>query len=94
MFKMTYPILAGKQVNIRMHIDKSWYAYQTIMPLMQAYGRGIRDTDDYCVMYVLDSDFDRLLNQHRYLFNEYFLEAIKQPVTKPVPRPVKMNGGK
>lgn len=94
LFKMPYPSLAGKQVNIRMHIDKSWYAYQTIMPLMQAYGRGIRDIDDYCVMYVLDSDFDRLLNQHRYLFNEYFLEAIKQPVTKPVPRPVKMNGGK
>ena len=94
MFKMPYPSLAGKQVNIRMHIDKSWYAYQTIMPLMQAYGRGIRDTDDYCVMYVLDSDFDRLLNQHRYLFNEYFLEAIKQP-SKPkrIPKPV-MTGGK
>ena len=94
MFKMPYPSLAGKQVNIRMHYDQSWYAYQTIMPLMQAYGRGIRDTDDYCVMYVLDSDFDRLLNQYKYLFNEYFLEAIKQPVNKPVPRPVKMNGGK
>ena len=91
MFKMPYPSLAGKQVNIRMHIDKSWYAYQTIMPLMQAYGRGIRDTDDYCVMYVLDSDFDRLLNQHRYLFNEYFLEAIKGAAKpRPVPRPVKV----
>ena len=95
MFKMPYPSLAGKQVNIRMHIDKSWYAYQTIMPLMQAYGRGIRDTDDYCVMYVLDSDFDRLLNQHRYLFNEYFLEAIRGVAKpRPVPRPVKANGGK
>lgn len=95
MFKMPYPSLAGKQVNIRMHIDKSWYAYQTIMPLMQAYGRGIRDTDDYCVMYVLDSDFDRLLNQHRYLFNEYFLEAIKGAAKpRPVPRPVKVKGGK
>ena len=95
MFKMPYPSLAGKQVNIRMHIDKSWYAYQTIMPLMQAYGRGIRDTDDYCVMYVLDSDFDRLLNQHRYLFNEYFLEAIRGVAKpRPVPRPVKVKGGK
>ena len=92
LFKMPYPSLAGKQVNIRMHYDQSWYAYQTVMPLMQAYGRGIRDMDDYCVMYVLDSDFDRLLNQHRYLFNEYFLEAIKQP-KKPRPiRKVKMEG--
>ena len=94
MFKMPYPSLAGKQVNIRMHYDNSWYAYQTIMPLMQAYGRGIRDTDDYCVMYVLDSDFDRLLSQHRYLFNEYFLEAVKQPSrSKRVPKPI-MTGGK
>lgn len=93
LFKMPYPSLAGKQVNIRMHYDNSWYAYQTIMPLMQAYGRGIRDMDDYCVMYVLDSDFDRLLNQHRYLFNEYFLEAIKQP-PKPKIKPKIKAGGK
>ena len=90
-FKMPYPSLAGKQINIRMHYDQSWYAYQTIMPLMQAYGRGIRDLDDYCVMYVLDSDFDRLLKQHRYLFNEYFLEAIKKP-KKPTPVLLKMEG--
>ena len=95
LFKMPYPSLAGKQVNIRMHIDQSWYAYQTIMPLMQAYGRGIRDMDDHCIMYVLDSDFDRLLNQYKYLFNEYFLEAIKGAAKpRPVPRPVKANGGK
>ena len=38
---------------------------------------------------------EKLLLQHKYLFNEYFLEAIKGPVKpKPVPRPVKMNGGK
>ena len=61
---------------------------------MQAYGRGIRDTDDYCVMYVLDSDFDKLLRQHKYLFNEYFLEAIVQPKPKRIPKPVHVNGGK
>ena len=94
MFKMPYPSLAGKQVNIRMHYDQSWYAYQTIMPLMQAYGRGIRDMNDYCIMYVLDSDFEKLLLQHKYLFNEYFLEAIKVIKPRPVPKPVKMNGGK
>lgn len=29
-FKIPYPSLAGKQVNIRMHYDESWYNYQTI----------------------------------------------------------------
>ena len=61
---------------------------------MQAYGRGIRDMNDYCIMYVLDSDFEKLLLQHKYLFNEYFLEAIKVIKPRPVPKPVKMNGGK
>ncbi len=38
---------------------------------------------------------EKLLLQHKYLFNEYFIEAIKGTVkTKTVPRPIKMNGGK
>ena len=38
---------------------------------------------------------EKLLLQHKYLFNEYFLEAIKGAAKpRPVPRPVKMNGGK
>ena len=95
LFKMPFPSLASTQINIRKHYDKVWYAYQTIMPLMQAYGRGIRDMDDHCVMYVLDSDFDRLVKNYKYLFNEYFLEAIKSDVKpKPVPKQVKVNGGK
>ena len=93
-FKIPYPSLAGKQVNIRMHYDESWYNYQTIMPLMQAYGRGIRDMDDYCTCYILDNDFEKLLRKYRYLFNEYFLEAIVQPKPRRVPRPVRMKGGK
>jgi len=94
-FKIPYPSLAGKQVNIRTHYDESWYNYQTIMPLMQAYGRGIRDMNDYCTCYILDNDFEKLLRKFKYLFNEYFLEAIKGGVKpKPVPRPVRVNGGK
>ena len=83
LFKVPFPSLAGTQVNIRKRYDPVWYIYQTVMPLMQAYGRGIRDVGDYCTMYVLDSDFDRLLNQYPFLFNEYFLEAIEGLVLKP-----------
>ena len=77
LFKMPFPNLGGAQVNIRKRYDNVWYIYQTVMPLMQAYGRGIRDEDDYCVTYVLDSDFERLINDYTYLFNEYFIEAIE-----------------
>lgn len=77
LYKMPFPSLAGKQINIRKRYDLAWYMYQTIMPLMQAYGRGIRDMDDYCTTYVLDADFEGLLTNYKYLFNEYFLEAIE-----------------
>lgn len=92
LFKVPYPSLGGKQVNIRMHYDNVWYMYQTIMPLMQAYGRGVRDMDDYCTMYVLDEDFDKLLYNYQYLFNEYFLEAVED-FRKPVCRPVRVGDG-
>ena len=91
-FKIPYPSLAGKQVNIRTHYDESWYNYQTIMPLMQAYGRGIRDNDDYCTCYILDNDFEKLLMKFKYLFNEYFLEAIKQPIKPKIPKPIATGG--
>ena len=73
-FKMPYPAL-NEQVNFRKNQDKSWYFYQAVMALMQAYGRGIRDKDDYCVMYILDSGFRNLFSYNRRFFNEYFTEA-------------------
>lgn len=84
-FKMPYPRLEG-QIFTRNYYDPTWYKYQTIMPLMQAYGRGIRDLEDYCTTYVIDSDFDQLLNNYKYLFNEYFLEAIHPPLEDKVKR--------
>lgn len=99
-FKMPFPSLAGTQVNIRKRYDPVWYIYQTVMPLMQAYGRGIRDATDWCDTYVLDRDFDNLLNNYHYLFNEYFLEAVKGLVinkprrVKRVPRKARADGGK
>ena len=76
-FKIPYPQL-NEQVKYRKELDKSWYFYQAVMALMQAYGRGIRDKDDWCVMYVIDSDFEQLYNFNKSFFNEYFSEAIKK----------------
>ena len=90
---MPFPNLGSKQINIRKSKDEAWYNYKTIMPLMQSYGRGIRDMDDYCDTYVLDSDFERLLNNYSYFFNEYFLEAIvgyEKPKT--IKKPVLIGG--
>lgn len=94
LFKMPNLYVGSVQVQKRKYYDKTWYAYQTVMPLMQSYGRGIRDVTDYCTTYVLDSDFERLLREYKYLFNEYFLEAIKgNNGPRPIPKPIRVNGG-
>lgn len=77
LFKVPFPSLGSQQVSIRRKLDPSWYAYQTVMALMQSYGRGIRDMTDYCKYYVLDEDFERLTHEYKNLFNEYFLEGIQ-----------------
>lgn len=77
LFKVPYPNLGSTQIKIRKEVDPVWYIYQTVMPLMQSYGRGIRDKDDYCKFYVLDEDFELLIHEYDYLFNDYFMEAIQ-----------------
>ncbi len=75
-FKVPYPQL-NEQVKYRKSLDPSWYYYQAIMAIMQAYGRGIRDKDDYCDMYIIDSNFKKLFDYNYNFFNEYFTEALK-----------------
>ena len=76
-FKIPYPQL-NEQVKYRRDLDPKWFFYQTVMALMQAYGRGIRDTDDWCVMYIIDSSFKQLFDYNRGFFNEYFTEAVQK----------------
>lgn len=76
-FKIPYPQL-NEQVKYRKALDPKWFYYQTVMALMQAYGRGIRDMNDWCVMYIIDSSFKQLVEYNRGFFNEYFLEAIQK----------------
>lgn len=75
-FKVPYPQL-NEQVKYRKSLDPSWYYYQAVMAIMQAYGRGIRDKGDYCDMYIIDSNFKKLFDYNYNFFNEYFIEALK-----------------
>ena len=76
-FKVPYPQL-NEQVKYRRDLDPKWFYYQTVMALMQAYGRGIRDMDDWCVMYIIDSSFKKLFDYNLGFFNEYFIEAVQK----------------
>ena len=77
-YKMPFPYLGDKQVNMRMKRDKKWYAYKTVMTLMQAYGRGMRAEDDSCYTYIIDSDINMLFKSpmYRSLIPDFFKEAV------------------
>ncbi len=77
-YKVPFPYLGDEQVNMRMKRDRRWYAYKTVMTLMQAYGRGMRAEDDSCYTYILDGDVDILFKSplYRSLVPEFFKEAI------------------
>jgi Rad3-related DNA helicase len=79
-YKVPYPDMGNKQIKARMKKDPDWYAYKTVISLVQAYGRGMRHKDDYCITYITDSDINNVLKDkwRRCLkfIPEYFLEAI------------------
>jgi ATP-dependent DNA helicase DinG len=79
-YKMPFPYLGDKQIMTRMKRDGYWYAYKTVASLVQAYGRGMRNEDDYCDTYILDQDIYGVLRDRwrkcLYFIPEYFEEAI------------------
>lgn len=83
--KIPYPDLSDKQIKARMKKDKDWYAYKTVTSMVQAYGRGMRKSDDYCDTYILDGDITSVLkDKWRRCIDflpEYFLEAVQRKRT-------------
>lgn len=77
-YKVPFPYLGDRQIKARMQRDKYWYNYATVMSLLQAYGRGMRAVDDYCVTYCLDSNIQMVLNSpmYRRLVPDFLREAI------------------
>ena len=79
-YKIPFPYLGDKQINQRKNLDPKWYAYKTIITLLQAYGRGMRAEDDYCETYILDGNFRMLTRNplYRDLIPTFFKEAIQR----------------
>lgn len=77
-YKVPFPYLGDEQVNMRMKRDRRWYAYKTVMSLMQTYGRGMRAENDSCYTYILDGDIDMLFKSplYRSLVPNFFKEAV------------------
>jgi len=75
--KVPYPDLSERRTKVKLDRDRGWYDWQTALRLVQTYGRSVRSETDHAVTYVLDSNFTRFVAEHRGLFPEYFLEAVR-----------------
>lgn len=59
--KVPWLSLGDDWVKERMK-DDTWYARQALIATVQGSGRGIRHEEDYCHVYYLDDNFDRIID--------------------------------
>lgn len=75
--KVPYPYLGDRQVAAKMKIDRDWYTLQTVMTILQACGRIVRNDTDHGSTYILDHDFVRLFEENQKFFPKWFRDAFK-----------------
>jgi Rad3-related DNA helicase len=76
--KVPYPDLTDKRIAKMKERDQKWYTWNTVLRLVQAYGRSVRSNDDYAKTYILDSSISFLLKNAQDLVPKWFTEAIVQ----------------
>jgi len=74
--KVPYPDLTDKKISVLKQRNPKWYEWNTILRLIQAYGRSIRNSDDYANTYILDSSVSFLLKNGKDMIPKWFSEAI------------------
>lgn len=74
--KVPYPDLMDRKISAMKQRDPKWYTWNTILRLIQAYGRSIRSKDDYAMTYILDSSITYLLRDAKDMLPKWFSDAI------------------
>lgn len=73
--KVPFPNLMSTKIKKRLETRPEWYNWKALVDLLQAYGRSIRNDDDWAETYVLDECFDQILSTTNVPM--YFKEALK-----------------
>ena len=76
--KIAWPSLSDVAIRKKAEGSQSWYTWQALKALLQAYGRICRGPTDIGVTYILDSSMERLTAQARKygLLPKYFLDVL------------------
>lgn len=72
--KVPFPNLTSTKIKRRLASNPEWYNWKTLVDILQAYGRSIRNENDWAETYILDECFDQILNNN---VPHYFKEALK-----------------
>jgi Rad3-related DNA helicase len=81
--KVPFPNLADPQVSARLHRGKTagqaWYDATTTRRIVQATGRGMRSSDDFCATYIVDSAFGQFYEKSMTMFPRWWRDALIMP---------------
>ena len=75
--KVPYPYLGDRQVAAKKEKDPQWYAMRTVMTVIQASGRIVRNETDHGITYITDSDFQYLWDRWNWMFPNWWKEALQ-----------------
>ena len=65
--KVPYPSLGDRWIKKKQTLDNGkWYRWQSVLKIVQAYGRSVRSKDDHAVTYLLDSTFDNFIGTNKF----------------------------
>lgn len=74
--KVPFASLGDALVREKRKADPSGYSWQAIRDVIQGSGRGVRSQTDKCIIYILDSNFEKVIEEHIETVPHWFLEAI------------------
>lgn len=74
--KTPYPPLDDKRTKLKMKKYPLWYKSQTVIKILQGFGRSIRNEKDWAITYVLDSSAQDLLNLWKNRIPQSFHDTI------------------
>ena len=74
--KAPYPNLSEKRTKLKMQKFPLWYKSQTLVKLLQGFGRSIRSEDDWAVTYVLDEAANDLLYQCKPMVPKAYYDVL------------------
>ncbi len=80
--KVPYPNYAEKRVRVKMKKFPLWYTSQTLVKILQGFGRSIRSSDDWAKTYVLDGAIDNLFHKGLEMIPRAYYDVLGIGVTR------------